>query len=330
MRYSLASGLMLRDVMELLAVKGTPVVRPVAASIATELKAGWGLQDALDKHENAFPPLFRSLAAVGEESGSLPEVLHELERYYLLQQKLRRDFISQITWPVLQLFAAILVIAGLILILGLLPTENTSGQKVDALGLGLIGSDGAVQFLGIVAAIIIGGWALFVGLKYLLRRRAIVERVLLRTPLIGKCLMAIVLTRFCIAMRLMLDTTVSITKTLRLCFLATDNAAFVAALPQVMTVLKQGNSITTSLQAGNIFPEKFLGTLAVAEESGKMTEVLRHQAEEYDEEAKRRMGTINQVLGYLVWLTVAALIILAIYRLFTALYLGRINQYLGS
>src|SRR5947209_10131721 len=82
MRYSLGAGLMLRDVMDLLAGKGTRPIRPVAAKISKDLKAGWSLQDALNKQQAAFPPLFIALTTVGEESGNLPEVLGELEKYY--------------------------------------------------------------------------------------------------------------------------------------------------------------------------------------------------------------------------------------------------------
>src|SRR5271165_4587451 len=148
MRYSLASGLTLRDVMDLLATNGPPRLRPVAAQISKELKSGWSLQDALAKQAHVFPPLFLALTTVGEESGNLPEVLTELEKYYRVQQKLRRDFIEQITWPVVQLVMAIFVIAGLIVILDIVAKINPGSEaSVDPLGLGLRGWDGAMIFL---------------------------------------------------------------------------------------------------------------------------------------------------------------------------------------
>src|SRR5580704_15767950 len=114
MRYSLSSGLTLRDVMDLLTSNGPPRLRPVAAQISKELKAGWSLQDSIAKQAAVFPPIFLALVTVGEESGNLPEVLTELEKYYHVQRKLRREFIDQITWPVIQACMAVFVIAGLI------------------------------------------------------------------------------------------------------------------------------------------------------------------------------------------------------------------------
>src|SRR5215469_5172139 len=104
MRYALESGIMLRDVMDLLSTRNTRRVRLLTAQVSKELKSGWSLQDALAKQKNAVPPLFLSLVAVGEESGSLPEVLAELEKYYVLQQKLQREFLSQIAWPAIEFF----------------------------------------------------------------------------------------------------------------------------------------------------------------------------------------------------------------------------------
>jgi type IV pilus assembly protein PilC len=330
MRYSLSSGMMLRDTMDMLATRGLRVVRPVAAKMVKDLKAGWSLQDALKKQEDAFPPLFIALVRVGEESGNLPEVLGELERFFVLQQKLRREFVSQISFPVMQFIASIGIVALLIYILGILAVSRGPSAEVplDPLGLGLTGERGALIFLGSAASIVLGAIALFLLAKRLLRRRAIVERLLLRVPGIGPCLRALAMTRFCVACRLMLETSLSVFRTIRLAFLATDNGAFIAAAPRVEAALRQGNSVTQSLAGAGVFKEKFLASLTIAEESGRMPESLRYQAEEYDEETRRRLGFLTRVAGSLVWLGVAGVIITCIVRIFVTVYLGNIEKYM--
>lgn len=330
MRYSLSSGLTLREVMELLASKGTPQLRPVAEKILLDLKAGWSLQEALKKQEAVFPPLFLTLAAVGEESGNLPEVLGEMEKYYIMQQQLNREFRSQISWPVFQLVAAILIITGLIYILGIISDMRTSDTKIDPLGMGLYGTSGALVFLGIVAGVALILALCYWTLRTFLRRRAWIERILLSIPALGPCLLAIALTRFCIALNLMLETTLAIFRTFRLALLATDNAAFIAAQPKVEASLRQGNNIATSLQAAGVFPEKFLSSVAVAEESGRLSEMLRHNSEEYDDEARRRLGFLNKVASYVVWIGVAAIIITAIIRIFLQVYIKNVERFEGG
>jgi type IV pilus assembly protein PilC len=329
LRYSLSGGLMLRDAMDLLATQGVPRLRPLAARVSKSLKSGWSLQEALDRERDAFPPLFLALIAVGEETGNLPEMLHELEQYYRLQQKLRREFISEITWPAIQLTVAILVISGLIYVLGIIAiSRGKDAQVIDPLGIGLVGTSGALIFLfGSFGSILL----FFILLRLsqrLFRRRAVVERMLLRVPVVGPCLRALSMVRFCIALRLMLDTSLSILQTLRLALVATDNAAFVSTAPRVDSSLRRGESIAQSLRDANVFAPAFLGTLAVAEESGRLPEVLLSQGEDFDGEARRRLAILNKIASYGVWMFVGALLITAIFRIFTIAYLSNIEKYL--
>jgi type IV pilus assembly protein PilC len=330
LRYGLTAGIMLREVMDLLAARGTRRVRALADEIGKELKRGWSLQDALAKQQGVLPPLFISLAIVGEESGNLPEVLLEMERYYILQQKLGREFREQIAWPVLQFTAALLIVTLLIYVLGLIPPiPGPRGAKpLDPLGLGLVGPRGAWIFLGSVCGILAALATLFYLTRRLLRRRAVVERLLLSVPGVGPCLRALAITRFCIAGRLMFETSLSVIKTMRLAFLATDNLAFVAASPRVETSLRQGNSISTSFGRANVFPEKFLSAIGIGEDSGRLPEAFRHQGEEYDDEARRRLSWLTRAGTSLVWLAVAAVIITCIFRIFTQAYLGSIEKVL--
>jgi type IV pilus assembly protein PilC len=331
LRCSLTSGLMLRDTMELLAAKGIRPVRPVAGKIARDLRAGWALQDALKKQEVVFPPLFLALAVVGEESGNLPEVMAELEKYYILQQRLRRDFLSEITWPIVQLTAAILVIAALIYILGIIAVaQGPHVAPIDPLGLGLVGPQGSLVFLTVVSGTLLSLLTVYWLTKRLLRRRAWVEWLLLYVPCLGPCLRALALTRFCIALHLMMETSISVVKMLRLAFLATDNAAFIVAAPKVEASLRRGNTIATSLASAGVFPESFINVVAVAEESGRLPETFHHQAEQFDDEVKRRLAILNKFASGFVWLVVASFIVWTVFRIFTVVYLKNIEKYLPN
>src|SRR5947209_8079102 len=87
LRHNLAAGIMLRDVFRQQAKRGSPPFRPVARRILTALESGSSFQDALQQNRRAFPPLFLALASVGEQSGNMPEVFGELEKYYQMQQR---------------------------------------------------------------------------------------------------------------------------------------------------------------------------------------------------------------------------------------------------
>jgi len=289
-------------------------------------KQGADLEDALKRQGGAFPALLMSLATVGEQTGMLPEVFTELEKYYVRQQQLRRQFIIGTIWPALQFFGAVFVLAGLIFVFGMIPqATGPFALHWDPLGLGLSGCGGALTFLGCVF-----GFLLFVAVLYwaatrLLRGQAVVDAFLLGMPVLGRCLRALALTRFCLALRLTLETGMPITRALRLSFRATDNAAFTARLDKATALVKQGEELTVALAATGLFPEEFRHILSVAEESGRLTEVLAQEAGHYHDEAGRRLKALTILMTVLVWLIVAGFIIAFVFHIVLA-YLDLLSQ----
>ena len=326
LRHYLGAGVTLRDAFRFQAARGGGAARAAAARVAADLDKGGDLEDALKRQGDVFPPLVVSLATVGEQTGMLPEVFTELEKYYVRQQQLRRQFIAMTIWPALQFFGAVFVLAGLIFVFGLIPQETGPfALHWDPLGLGLSGCGGALIFLGCVF-----GFLLFVAVLYwagtrLLRGQAFVDGFLLGTPIIGGALRALALTRFCLALRLTLETGMPIAKALRLSFRATDNAAFAARLDKATALVKEGEDLTAALAATGLFPQEFRHILSVAEESGRLTEVLAQEADHYHDEAGRRLKVLTLALTVLVWLIVAGFIIAFVFHIFLA-YIDLINQ----
>ena len=180
LRHYLGAGLTLRDVFRQQTARGNAHLRPVAGRIAAELDEGGALEDAMKRQGDAFPPLLTALASVGEQTGMLPEVFTELEKYYVRQQQLRRQFIAQTTWPIVQFFLAVFVLTAVIFIFGFL--------SPDFQPLGLSGPARALIFLASVFGVLLFFAALYVVATRLLRGRAFVDGFLLRTPIVGRCL----------------------------------------------------------------------------------------------------------------------------------------------
>ncbi|HZY90019.1 MAG TPA: type II secretion system F family protein [Gemmataceae bacterium] len=326
LRHYLSAGLSLRDVFRQQAAKGPLAVRPVAGRIAEALGRGDGLEQALKRETAAFPPLLLSLAVVGEQTGMLPEVFGELERYYQRQQQLRRQFWAASAWPLIQFVLAIFVITGLILILGWLPSAHTpDGKPYDPVGLGLVGPSGALIFLGVVFGTLLALGVVYLLLRRGMRQRAAVDSFLLAVPALGPCLRALALARFCLALRLTTETAMPIGRALRLSLRATGNSAFTARSETVEAGVRAGDDLTSSLARSRLFPGDFQNMIAVAEESGRLTDVLKQQADHYHEEAGRRMAVLTAVASYGVWAFVGALIIVVIFRLYLS-YIGMLNS----
>jgi type II secretory pathway component PulF len=323
MRHYLGAGLSLLDVFRQQAKRGPLRIRATAGRIAQQLEAGGDLEAALASERDVFPPLMLALASVGEHSGMLPEVFGDLEKYYLQQQQLRRSFLAAAAWPLIQFFLAIFIIAGLIFFLGIIREMNPGGSY-DPLGLGLFGVRGAAIFLGVVFGTLLGGYLLYRLAARALGRNGAFAAVLLRVPALGPCLRSLALGRFCMALRLTTETAMPIADALRISLRATDNEAFIGCTALVQGKLRKGRELTLALTKTRLFPEEFLHILAVAEESGRLSEVLQHQAAHYQEESSRRMKALAYVANGAIWLVVGAAIVTVIFKLYSS-YLGFLN-----
>jgi type IV pilus assembly protein PilC len=317
LRHYMGAGLSLLDVFRQQARSGPAAVRPVAGRIVAALEGGDSFQQALKREGDVFPPLLLALAGVGEQTGMLPEVFSELERYFQRQLSLRKQFLAQATWPMVQFVLATFVLAGMIFLLGILTSGvGPTGKPFDPLGLGLTGTSGALIFLGIIWGTVFGLAGLYLFLKRRLAHRGSVDLFLLGLPVLGPCLRALALARFCLALRLTTETGMPIKRAMRLSLRATGNSAFEAQSAKVEEAISAGEELTPALERTRLFPDEFLRILAVAEESGRLHDVMKHQADHYHEESSRRLAALTAVAGYGVWAVVAVFIIVAVFRIF--------------
>jgi type IV pilus assembly protein PilC len=324
-RHGLAAGLSLVDVFRQQALSGPIPMRSLIGRIAVQLERGESLEDALKAEGGRLPPLFISLVAVGEHTGHLPEAFGELEHYYEMQWRLRKQFLADITWPMIEFFGAVGVITLLLLILGWIAQP---GVQLDPFGIG-VGPRAATTFLLTVfgtLAVIWGGYRL---LARATRQRAVVDRFLLRLPVFGPCLEALALARFCLAGRLTFGAGLAVKPALRRSLEATGNAAYPACYERAAAVVRRGDDLATVLRACQIFPGEFLEIVSNAEEAGRVPEVMEQQSRFYQEEASLRMKVLAKLAGFGVWALVAILIIIAIFKIYVGAYLEQMNQILN-
>jgi type IV pilus assembly protein PilC len=319
-RVNLSAGLSPRDVFRQLSARGSRTLRPVAGRILEHLEKGDSFHAALQAEQASFPPLLLALVDVGEQTGHLPEVLEELERYYTQQLKFRRQLRSQTIGPVIQFALAVGIITLLIFVLGAIAeSRGTPPPTV----LGFRGATGALTFLLLVAIPLIAAFVGYRLLNHRIGRQAVVDGLVLRLPLIGPCVRALVMSRFALAMRLTLDTSMQLSDALRLSLQAGGNAAFAEQERDILDGVEDGEELAVALGRGPFMPAEFLTMVAVGEESGRLVETMRHQAAYYQDEAARRSKTAARVVTGLIWFSYVVLAAQAIIAIGSNILGGR-------
>jgi len=288
-------------------------------TISETVNQGGTLSEGLAATGDYFPPLFREMVHVGEQSGRLGEVLKQLANHYQNQVTLRRNFLASITWPAIELFAAIAIIGLLIWLLGII--NGSSRTPIDPLGLGLIGNSGLAKYAAFIAVVGIGMWVVIRAVTRGLLWTRPLQRFVLRIPKIGEAFQTLALARLAWVMAQTMNTSMDVHRSLRLSLQSTRNAWYIDRIDRIDAEIAGGSTIYEAFCAAGGFPPDFLESIHVGEKSGSIVETMTHVAEIYQEQARAALSVLATVAGFGVWLLVAAIIIFAIFRL-AMFYLG--------
>ena len=288
--------------------KGAGALHGALESTRLKVEAGTTLAEALGQSAR-FPDLFLQLVAAGEESGTLERTLKELTRYFEFVQRLWRNFLAAIAWPVMQYILAIGVIAFAFWILAMINEEDSSALTVLLLG------------YGIPVALVVA-YKLIVNV---LGGSRACHEVILRIPLLGKVLEAVALARFSLVMYLLTEAAVPIKIALARSLEATGNGAFAAQAGRAIETIEGSGNLTAALASTGRFPAEYLHIIEVAEDSGKMSERMSWLADHWVVSAERRIGALVAAVAVLIWVAVACIIIFFILQFFRQ-YVANINQ----
>jgi type IV pilus assembly protein PilC len=299
-------------------------LRKKLQQVSDAVARGETVSDAIADTGSYFPPLFREMVHVGEETGKLSEVFRQLTANYEHQLQLRRNFLAAIAWPGLQFAAAIAIVGFLIWIMGVIGSV-TGSEPIDILGFGLVGNSGLLMYLLFLACV--AGVATFV---YQAVRRGVLwtrplQKAVLRVPGVGPCLQTLALARLAWTLHVTLETGMDLRRALPLSLRSTRNARYSEDTDEVVKSVMAGWEVSEALDATGAYPRDFLDTLAVGEQSGQVPESMAILSRQYQDQAQRALGVLTLFAGFAVWAMVAALIILLIFRIFS-FYLGTIND----
>jgi type IV pilus assembly protein PilC len=294
------------------------------AQIRDAVGRGDGLSQALAESGNFFPPLFREMVEVGEQTGTLGRVFRRLADHYRHQQQMQRTFLSAITWPMLELGAALLVIGILIWVMGIVAQRN-NGTPIDLLGFGLVGGRGLVIYINFLIAV----GLCVTGLVIAVRRGVLwtrpLQRAVYRVPGLGTSLEKLALARLTWALHLLMNVEMDLRKVVPLVLRATGSDYYIRHTGQVVRDVAAGEPIHVAFSLSGAFRSDFIDALQVGEESGQIVESTERLSRRYQEEAEMALQTLTKLAGFAVWAIVAALVTLMIFRLF-GFYLNTIND----
>jgi len=284
-----------------------PRTKSILLGVRSKVMEGHSLADGFGEFPQAFPELYRATVAAGEQSGHLDIVLERLAEYTEARQTLRQTVTNALIYPIVLVVMAVAIISFMLAsvvpkIVGVF--ENTGGE-LPGLTRGLIASSDFLRdhwFL-----LIIGVGAFIYAVWRLLQKDGPKRRYhnfLLRMPIAGKLTRGINTARFTRTLSILAGSGVPILDALKIAAEVIENLPMRDAVNEAALRVREGASISGSLDESKLFPPMMIHLISSGEAGGRLEEMLSRAASNQEREVN---GLIATLLGILQPLLIVAM-----------------------
>ena len=298
--------------------------RPRLNEATVALNGGEMLAEALTR-TGLFAPLVLGMVAVGDRTGRDVDTLQELSRVLDYTVQTSRQLRASLIWPGCQLVLALAVVGLLIFLGGLIKLDR--GKPLDFIGLGLLGMSGLIRY-GLILLVIVA--IVVISFQFLLaswRNHGLIRKLLNWVPLIGPAARASEAASWSRAASLAAGAGLDAGRLVEMAGTVAPGLAVDARW--IEDRLLVGDTLSEALAASQRFPAVLIEGIAVGESSGMVSEVLGRLSDQFADEARRGFEGSAKAAGGGVWLVVAGLIILVIFRIFSV-YVGMLKDAAGG
>lgn len=283
-------------------------------SVADHVREGSSLSDAVKAQGNYFPPHFAEMLEGGERSGRLDRVLERLAEYYRHLAEFKSVFFSSILWPVVQLVMAVIVV-GLMIYLPAVLLPGETKEKQDLMGIGLVGESGLITY-----GMIVGAVSLIIGAIYLLIQNGYLSFVsdwIARIPLLGRNLRIFAEARFVQTLAITVEAGVDAATAIDLSFRSAGTGQYASQAKSAKEAILQGREMHTVLADTHLFQGDTLEVVELGEASGRLAESLDKHCHQLKRQVKRSVAKVTYFASAMIWILIAALLIIIIFRVFS-------------
>ena len=241
------------------------------------------------------------------------KVLDRLAEYYQQMADFRSLFKSSILWPLVQLCLAVVIIGLLIYLPAVLLPGNP--ERHDLLGIGLVGARGLNIYIAILAAVCATVAVVFFLAKS--GRLSFLVDWAAYVPKFGRTLMVFAEARFVQTLSLAIDSGVNASAAVDLAFRSAGTRRFVTKAAGAKQAIEAGRDMHSVLGETGLFQDETLEVVELGEASGRLAETLDKHFRYLKSQVKSSMATLTYLASALIWIIIAAILIVIIFRVFS-------------
>jgi type IV pilus assembly protein PilC len=326
----LRSGIPVLDALQVIQeeLPKKSLFRQVMQDMIEGLRAGATLTAVVRAHPEAFPNFYIGVIEAAELTGHLDTALDEVSEYIDRDLEARRKIQSALFYPAVVLMMSIATV--LVLTIFVLPRFEKFFRDLNA-KLPL-----PTRLLLSMTHFITHNWIPLVGLGLVAglilgfgprtpKGKAIKDRVILKTPVIGDLVRGSIVERFCRTLSSMVRSGVPLPDALVVAAEGTNNAVYNEGLTEVRNSMLRGEGLAGPLARTNLFPGAAKQMIRVGEETGTLDAQLTTAAQYYGRDLDFKITRFTNLFEPAVILFMGLVVGFVAIALVSAMY-GIFNQ----
>ncbi|MGH8457662.1 MAG: type II secretion system F family protein, partial [Stenotrophobium sp.] len=251
-----------------------PAMGDMILGIKTHIEGGLPFAQSLAKYPLYFDELFVNLVDAGEKSGALETLLAKVATYKEKTEAIKKKVKKALTYPAAVITVAVIV--TVVLLVFVVPQFESLfkgfGADLPAFTLMVVHLSNWMQHYWWMLLIILGGGAF--GLIALHKRsanfRRLLDRMLLKVPIVGDILYKSAVARFARTLSTMFAAGVPLVEAMESVAKAAGNIVFTEAILAMREQVATGQQLQLTMQQTGLFPNMAVQMVAIGEESGSL------------------------------------------------------------
>ncbi|MCL4851036.1 MAG: type II secretion system F family protein [Bryobacteraceae bacterium] len=286
------AGLPILKCLDLLADRLTdPKLGEHVKAVRDDVKRGSMLSDAFAKR-GVFPPIYVTSILAGEKSGALPEVLERFLTYQRLALAVRKKILLSLMYPAILILLVLCLIVFLVtyVVPSFALLYGSMSAQLPAVTQLLIAVGTTARNYVIVGFVCLAG--AIVAFRFWSRgnaAKARIDMVKLRTPVLGEIWIKYQVAQFSRVLSTLLVGGIPLIQSLETASQSVGTVVLRNALETARKRVREGQSLSSSLEATGVFPELSIDMIEVGESTGALPSMLNSVAEFYEDDVNTRM-----------------------------------------
>ena len=307
----LHAGIPMLDALDTIVEQNTGSFRAALLSVRDKVAAGESFAQALGGRPDLFDEPSVQMVEVGENAGTLEEVLTQLAEFKQRQARFTDAVTTALVYPAFLVCFG--TAAGVFLMTSVLPPllENLEETLDELPWPTRVAKTLSVLLVEYRWFWIVGLIGLVITVAVILRSergRMVFDRMILRIPVLGPMLVKQGVSRIAMIIGTLSRSGVELTRAFDLAERSTKNSVFRMALHECGKRISAGEEVADALRSSGAFTPLAVRVFSVGQESGKLDEMLFRLAEDYDEQVKTASARLTSLIEPVLILVLAAMV----------------------